>query len=128
MTAGETRPDGAPPANWTFPVKYISVTTYRRDGTDVATPVWFVQDGDRLLIRTGVDSGKAKRIRRNPAVLVAALAFVALFAWQLHQHSQQVENLAQAAIHATPTAGAAPTSAARTGTVTPARWPGSCRP
>jgi uncharacterized protein len=71
MTAGETRPDGTPPANWTFPVKYISVTTYRRDGTDVATPVWFVQDGDRLLIRTGVDSGKAKRMRRNPAVRVA---------------------------------------------------------
>jgi PPOX class probable F420-dependent enzyme len=72
MTTGETHPDGAPPATWTFPGKYISVTTYRRDGTAVATPVWFVQNGDRLLIRTGVDSGKAKRMRRNAAVLVAA--------------------------------------------------------
>jgi len=34
--------------------------------------VWFVQEGDRLLFRTGVASGKAKRVRRNPAVLVAA--------------------------------------------------------
>jgi PPOX class probable F420-dependent enzyme len=37
----------------------------------VATPVWFVQEGGRLLVRTGEASGKAKRIRRNPAVQVA---------------------------------------------------------
>jgi PPOX class probable F420-dependent enzyme len=71
MTAGETRADGEP-VRWTFPGKYISVTTYKRDGTGVATPVWFVQESDRLLFQTGVASGKAKRIRRNPAVLVAA--------------------------------------------------------
>jgi diguanylate cyclase (GGDEF)-like protein/PAS domain S-box-containing protein len=45
------------------------------------------------------------------AVVVAALAFIGLFAWQLHQHSQQVENLTQAAIHATPPAGAATATA-----------------
>ncbi|MGH3248860.1 MAG: PPOX class F420-dependent oxidoreductase [Trebonia sp.] len=71
MTTDETRADGAP-VTWTFPGKYISVTTYKRDGTGVATPVWFVQESDRLLFRTGVASGKAKRIRRNSAVLVAA--------------------------------------------------------
>src|ERR1700733_8875173 len=70
MTDG-TRAAGAP-VTWTFPGKYISVTTYKRDGTGVATPVWFVQEGDRLLFRTGVASGKAKRIRGNPAVLAAA--------------------------------------------------------
>ncbi len=72
MTAGETHVDGAPTASWTFSGKYISLTTYRRDGTAVATPVWFVQDGDRLLVRTGEGSGKVKRIHRNPAVGVAA--------------------------------------------------------
>ena len=72
MTTGETYVDGASPVAWTFPGKYISVTTYRRDGTAVATPVWFVQQGDRLLVRTGAASGKAKRIRRNPEVRVAA--------------------------------------------------------
>jgi uncharacterized protein len=71
MTTDETRTDGAPAAR-KFPGKYLSVTTYKRDGTSVATPVWFVQEGDRLLFQTGVASGKAKRIRRNPAVLVAA--------------------------------------------------------
>src|ERR1700676_2068360 len=71
MTTDETRADGAP-VTWTFPGKYISITTYKRDGTGVATPVWFVQAGGRLLVQTGVASGKVKRIRRNPAVLVAA--------------------------------------------------------
>ena len=70
MTTDETRAYGTP-VTWTFPGKYISVTTYKRDGTGMVTPVWFVQEGDRLLFRTGVASGKAKRIRSNPAVLVA---------------------------------------------------------
>jgi len=66
----ETRqaPQQAVPA---FPGKYLSVTTFRRDGTPVATPVWFVQDGARLLVETESTSGKVKRIRHNPEVLVA---------------------------------------------------------
>ncbi len=51
---------------------YLSVTTYRRDGTAVATPVWVVRDGDALAIWTTADAGKVKRIRNNPAVSVAA--------------------------------------------------------
>jgi len=37
----------------------------------VATPVWFVQEAGRLLVQTDANSGKVKRIRRNPHVLVA---------------------------------------------------------
>jgi diguanylate cyclase (GGDEF)-like protein/PAS domain S-box-containing protein len=52
------------------------------------------------------------------AVLLAAIAFIGLFGWQLHVHSQRVENLAQAAVHATagPGSSSAPTTttAART--------------
>ena len=55
----------------TFPGKYVSVTSYKRDGTAVATPVWFVQEDGRLLVETDAASGKVKRIRRNPAVSVA---------------------------------------------------------
>ncbi|GAA4911886.1 PPOX class probable F420-dependent enzyme [Nonomuraea thailandensis] len=51
--------------------QYISVTTYRKDGTPVATPVWVVQDGDAAVIWTTADSGKIKRIRNNPDVTVA---------------------------------------------------------
>jgi uncharacterized protein len=54
-----------------FNGKYLRLTTFRRDGTPVATPVWFVQEGDRLLVRTGGDSGKVKRIRNNASVTVA---------------------------------------------------------
>jgi len=54
-----------------FPGRYLSVTSYKRDGTAVATPVWFVQDDGRLLVETDAGSGKVKRIRHNPAVRIA---------------------------------------------------------
>ena len=52
--------------------KYLSVTSFKRDGTGVATPVWFVADNGNLLIETERDSFKARRIRRNSSVLIAA--------------------------------------------------------
>ena len=51
--------------------KYLSVTSFRKDGTGVATPVWFVAENGDLLVETDGDSYKARRIRRNNAVLVA---------------------------------------------------------
>ena len=51
--------------------RYISLTTFRRDGTPVATPVWLVREADALLVTTQGSSGKAKRIRNNPQVSVA---------------------------------------------------------
>src|SRR4029450_5257476 len=55
--------------------QYVLMTTYRRDGTAVPTPVWVVRDGDALAIWTPTKSGKVKRIRRNPTVLVATCDF-----------------------------------------------------
>jgi uncharacterized protein len=52
--------------------KYLNITTYKRSGTAVATPVWFVEQDGRLPVETDAASGKVKRIRHNPAVLVAA--------------------------------------------------------
>jgi PPOX class probable F420-dependent enzyme len=54
---------------------YLSLTTFRRDGTPVATPVWVVGDGDRLVVWTAASSWKVRRIRRNPAVTVAPCTF-----------------------------------------------------
>jgi PPOX class probable F420-dependent enzyme len=54
-----------------IPGKYLSITSYRRDGSGVSTPVWFATEGDRLLVMTDSRSGKAKRIRRNPYVTIA---------------------------------------------------------
>ena len=51
--------------------KYISLTTFRKDGTKVATPVWFGEEGDKLYVMTRSDMGKTKRIRNNPQVTVA---------------------------------------------------------
>jgi PPOX class probable F420-dependent enzyme len=58
-------------ATTAFPGKYLSITSFRRDGTGKATPVWFVQEDGRLLVETDAGSYKVKRIRRNPQVLVA---------------------------------------------------------
>jgi hypothetical protein len=50
--------------------KYLLVTSYRRNGTAVATPVWVVRDGDALGVWTAADSWKVKRIRNRADVLV----------------------------------------------------------
>jgi PPOX class probable F420-dependent enzyme len=55
-----------------FPGRYLSVTSFKRDGTGVATPVWFVSDGSRLFAFTDLQSPKIRRIRRDPLVLVAS--------------------------------------------------------
>ena len=51
--------------------KYISLTTFRRNGAAVATPVWFGDDGNKLYVMTRSDSGKYKRLRNNPLAEVA---------------------------------------------------------
>jgi uncharacterized protein len=51
--------------------RFVSLTTLRRDGTPVATPVWVVAAADLLYVWTGSQTGKAKRIRNNAAVTLA---------------------------------------------------------
>jgi PPOX class probable F420-dependent enzyme len=51
--------------------KYILLTTFRKNGTAVPTPIWFAEDNDKLYLKTRADSGKTKRIRNNPQVRVA---------------------------------------------------------
>jgi uncharacterized protein len=54
-----------------FPGRFVSVTSFKRDGTGVATPVWAGSDGQRLFAFTDLHSAKVRRIRRTPHVLVA---------------------------------------------------------
>jgi PPOX class probable F420-dependent enzyme len=49
---------------------YVSLTTYRKNGTPVATPVWLVVDDGRLYVWTEAASGKVKRLRRDGRVKV----------------------------------------------------------
>jgi PPOX class probable F420-dependent enzyme len=51
--------------------KTVLLTTYRRDGTPVGTPVNIAVDGDRAFVRTFDTAWKLKRIRNNPEVEVA---------------------------------------------------------
>jgi uncharacterized protein len=51
--------------------KYISLTTFRKTGAAIATPVWFGEDNGKLYVMTRSDMGKTKRIRNNPQVRVA---------------------------------------------------------
>ncbi|WP_406302212.1 PPOX class F420-dependent oxidoreductase [Streptomyces sp. NBC_00885] len=50
--------------------RYASLTTYRKDGTGVATPVWFAVDSGELFVWTRSDSWKVKRLRNNSRVAV----------------------------------------------------------
>lgn len=52
--------------------RYISLTTFRKSGATVATPVWFVQMADTLYVYSDATAGKVKRIRNNPRVRFAA--------------------------------------------------------
>lgn len=51
--------------------KYISLTTFRKNGIGVATPIWFGEENGKLYVMTRSDMGKMKRIRNNPQVKVA---------------------------------------------------------
>jgi len=51
--------------------KYLSLTTFRKNGTAVPTPVWFGEENDKLYVMSRSDSGKAKRLRNNPDVRIA---------------------------------------------------------
>lgn len=51
--------------------QYLNLTTFRKNGAAVPTPVWFVQLGDRLYVYTDPSSGKVKRVRLNGRARVA---------------------------------------------------------
>jgi len=55
--------------------KYVSLTTYRKDGTAVAAPVWQATSGDRMYIVSDADAWKVKRIRRDSRVRVTVCDF-----------------------------------------------------
>jgi PPOX class probable F420-dependent enzyme len=52
--------------------RYISLETFRRDGTGVKTPVWAAPLDGRLVVVTDGTSFKVKRLRANPKLRVAA--------------------------------------------------------
>jgi PPOX class probable F420-dependent enzyme len=63
-TYGSTVPSLLPLAE----SRFISLTTFRRSGAAVSTPVWVGRDGTSLVVLTPADSGKVKRLRHDPRV------------------------------------------------------------
>ena len=55
--------------------RYVSLTTYRKDGTGVATPVWHVVNDGELIVVSEADAWKVKRVRANSHVVVTVCDF-----------------------------------------------------
>ena len=51
--------------------KYLNLTTFRKSGVAVHTPIWFAEENGRLYFMTSSGLGKYKRIRNNPKVTIA---------------------------------------------------------
>jgi uncharacterized protein len=49
----------------------VLLTSYKRDGTGIGTPVNLAVEGDHAFFRSYDKAGKTKRIRNNPVVEVA---------------------------------------------------------
>jgi PPOX class probable F420-dependent enzyme len=71
--------------------KFVSLTTFKKDGTAVATPMWVGRDGDHLFFWTPADSWKAKRARNNPRVLLVPCSR----GGKVRDGAQQVEGTAE---------------------------------
>ena len=48
--------------------RYVSLTTFRKNGTPVATPVWIARDGSELVVVTVDPAGKLKRLAHTKRV------------------------------------------------------------
>ncbi|WP_291048328.1 PPOX class F420-dependent oxidoreductase [Herbiconiux sp.] len=48
--------------------RFVSLSTFRRTGEAVSTPVWIAREGDELLVTTPAGSGKVKRLRNSGRV------------------------------------------------------------
>jgi uncharacterized protein len=51
--------------------RYLTLESFKRDGTPVQTPVWFAEEHGVLYVYTLANAGKVKRIRRNPHIRLA---------------------------------------------------------
>jgi PPOX class probable F420-dependent enzyme len=68
---GEVTPAASPVLARFVRQKTVLVTTYRRDGRPVSTPVSLAVEGDHAYLRSFEKAGKTRRIGHNPRVEVA---------------------------------------------------------
>jgi PPOX class probable F420-dependent enzyme len=51
--------------------RYVSLATFRKNGSEVRTPVWIAREGAKLYVWTNGTSWKVKRVRVNGKVRLA---------------------------------------------------------
>lgn len=51
--------------------QFVALTTFKRNGEGVVTPMWIGRDGDALFVWTPADAWKVKRVAHDPRVLLA---------------------------------------------------------
>jgi PPOX class probable F420-dependent enzyme len=68
MTKGNAMSAAFAPVN---NAKTVLLTTYKRDGTPVGTPVSIAFDGDRAFFRSYDKAWKTRRLRRDPRAQIA---------------------------------------------------------
>ncbi|MCC6615589.1 MAG: pyridoxamine 5'-phosphate oxidase family protein [Anaerolineae bacterium] len=51
--------------------RVLLLETFKRDGSGVITPVWFVQEGDVIYTSTSPEAWKARRLRANSQARMA---------------------------------------------------------
>ena len=55
--------------------KYVNLETYKKDGTPVRTPVWFMIDSDIVYVVTREKTGKVKRLKNNQNIRIVPCSF-----------------------------------------------------
>jgi uncharacterized protein len=56
--------------------RYVRMITYRKSGAAVPTTVWFALADGRAYVFTALHSGKVKRLRDNPRVILTPSNFM----------------------------------------------------
>ena len=55
--------------------KYINLETYKKDGTPIRPPVWFVINNDLFYVITRDSTGKVRRLKNNQDVRIVPCSF-----------------------------------------------------
>src|SRR5271156_5499057 len=71
--------------------KFVSLTTFKKDGTAVAAPMWIGRDAYLFSVGTPPDSGKAKRAKNNPRVVLVPCSR----GGKVREGAQPVEGIAE---------------------------------
>lgn len=73
--------------------RYLSLTTFRRTGAGVATPVWFARLHNDWFVFSAGAAGKVKRLRHTSRVLVAPCNVRGrVFGEAVETHAELVQN------------------------------------